>query len=386
MRVSPSIGNASRSPWLPRERGTGKDRGIAETRSRRSPLVSVHFTREVRFSRLNASSRQSVDIVRGSGLVNGRERLHRPSSARRVGQNRSEGFHGELQKDQTSDALYHPNFIFVGLFACAGISMEFFGTVIVPFVRFLRGCERMSSGATFAPVGSARGRRGARWRVSRARPSSRFCSSARLVCAMAMGEREAELEVSVVSSETRTASQGEGVAERGDETLRAQMRCAPAPSRGGHLEICHSDLRPRDARARNSRASSLVPSDASPPTLGKSVVRYATGSLFASPYPHLPDRRRARTLEMWLALRNQRVKLHLFSGFVAPRSAPKRPARALPAPSLSPIHALFFRREFGQPADRRSPRPRSRVVLQRRGQRCVPGRRRESRKCGHRRP
>ena len=142
----------------------------------------------------------------------------------------------------------------------------------------------------------------------------------------------------------------------------------------------------RETRARNSRASSLVPSDASPPTLGKSVVRYATGSLFASPYPHLPDRRRARTLEMWLALRNQRVKLHLFSGFVAPRSAPKRPARALPAPSLSPIHALFFRREFGQPADRRSPRPRSRVVLQRRGQRCVPGRRRESRKCGHRRP
>ena len=31
-----------------------------------------------------------------------------------------------MQKDQTSDALYHPNFIFVGLFACAGISMEFF--------------------------------------------------------------------------------------------------------------------------------------------------------------------------------------------------------------------------------------------------------------------
>ena len=130
---------------------------------------------------------------------------------------------------------------------------SFFGTVIVPFVRFLRGCERMSSGATFAPVGSARGRRGARWRVSRARPSSRFCPSARLVCAMAMGEREAELEVSVVSSETRTASQGEGVAERGDETLRAQMRCAPAPSRGGHLEICHSDLRPRDAREELAR-------------------------------------------------------------------------------------------------------------------------------------
>ena len=125
--------------------------------------------------------------------------------------------------------------------------------MIVPFVRFLRGCERMSSGATFAPVGSARGRRGARWKVSRARPSSRFCSSARLVCAMAMGEREAELEVLVVSSETRTASQGEGVAERGDETLRAQMRCAPAPSRGGHLEICHSDLRPRDAREELAR-------------------------------------------------------------------------------------------------------------------------------------
>jgi len=243
LRVSPSIGNASRSPWLPRERGTGEDRGIAETRSRRSPLVSVHFTREVRFSRLNASSRQYVDIVRGSGLVNGRERLHRPSSARRASQNRSEGFRGEICRKRRMHFIIRISFSSDCLPVRAYL-WSFFGTVIVPFVRFLRGCERMSSGATFAPVGSARGRRGARWRVSRARASSRFCSSARLVCAMAMGEREAELEVSVVSSETRTASQGEGVAERGDETLRAQMRCAPAPSRGGHLEICHSDLRP----------------------------------------------------------------------------------------------------------------------------------------------
>lgn len=64
-------------------------------------------------------------------------------------------------------------------------------------------------------------------------------------------------------------------------------------------------------------------------------------SLFASPDPHLPDRRRARTLEMWLGLRNQRVKLHLFSGFVAPRFAPKPPARALTAPTPSPLDAFF---------------------------------------------
>ena len=54
---------------------------------------------------------------------------------------------------------------------------------------------------------------------------------------------------------------------------------------------------------------------------------------------------------MWLALRNQRVKLHLFSGFVAPRSAPKRPARALTAPTPSPLDALFSRREHGPPTD-----------------------------------
>ena len=54
---------------------------------------------------------------------------------------------------------------------------------------------------------------------------------------------------------------------------------------------------------------------------------------------------------MWLALRNQRVKLHLFSGFVAPRSAPKRPARALTAPTPSPLDALFSRRELGPPTD-----------------------------------
>ena len=36
----------------------------------------------------------------------------------------------------------------------------------------------------------------------------------------------------------------------------------------------------RETRARDSRASSLVPSDASPSTLGKSVVRYATGIAF----------------------------------------------------------------------------------------------------------
>ena len=103
------------------------------------------------------------------------------------------------------------------------------------------------------PVRSARGRRGARGKVSRARPSPRSLPSARLVRAMALGEREAELEVSVVSSETRTTNQGAGVAERGDETLRAQMRCAPAPSRGGHLETRHSHLRPRDARESLAR-------------------------------------------------------------------------------------------------------------------------------------
>ena len=76
-----------------------------------------------RFSRLNASSQISIDC-RGCAKT---KAAFVPIGPRALvaWENRSV-FHGELQKDQTSDALYHPNFIFVGLFACAGISMEFF--------------------------------------------------------------------------------------------------------------------------------------------------------------------------------------------------------------------------------------------------------------------
>lgn len=191
------------------------------------------------------------------------------------------------------------------------------------------------------PVRSARGRRGARGKVSRARPSPRFLPSARLVRAMALGEREAELEVSVVSSETRTTkSRRGGRRARGRDPTGADAVRARALARRSSRDASFPPPPARRARGTRARRPSYRPT---PHRRLSEKVSFVTPpeSLFASPDPHLPDRRRARTLEMWLALRNQRVKLHLFSGFVEPRSAPKRPARALTAPTPSPSTRFF---------------------------------------------
>ena len=217
---------------------------------------------------------------------------------------------------------------------------SFFGTVIVPFVRFLRGCERMSSGATFAPVGTRAG--AARREVEGLSRATFFAF---------LSERTSRLRDGYGRARGGVGSVGRLFGDADRESRRGGRR-----ARGRDLTSTDA-VRARALARRTSRDMSFRPpparrargTRARPPSYRPTPhLRLSEKASFVTPpdrfsrrlTPHLPDRRRARTLEMWLALRNQRVKLHLFSGFVAPRSAPKRPARALPAPSL-PIHALF---------------------------------------------
>lgn len=189
--------------------------------------------------------------------------------------------------------FYTANFIlfFVGLFACVGTCIgEFSGTVIwsekhnFRSLGFLCGCERLClfsrRGRDVRALFEARGGGAALGGRSLARdplrvPFRAHASSARWRWASARRSWK---------SPSSLRRRGPRIKARGSLSAGTRpygRRCGARPR--PREEVISRRVIPtsaRETRASPSRASSLVPSDASPSTLGKSVVRYATGIAF----------------------------------------------------------------------------------------------------------